>query len=184
MLALVVAAMQAGAAGDTRLAGRFSAPVAFDVLPSLSRVAPTARSNAGDLREVRPDRGAVPLDSGFAGDAALQSAARSSASAALLAPVPTLQNFEGLSNQDNFNRARLSREPAGPGRRSGAGPLRGDGQPRVCGLQQERPAPARSSEALGESFRACQQSSTSRAPFVAGSSAASCPATFAASSTT
>lgn len=103
MLAILLAAIQAGAAGDTKLAGRFSAPVAFDVLPSLSRVAPTAPSNAGDLREVRPDRGAVPPDSGFAGDAALQSAARSSASAALLAPVLTLQNFEGLSNQDNFN---------------------------------------------------------------------------------
>jgi hypothetical protein len=55
-----------------------------------------ARGASGD-KEIRPERGAPPVDSGFSGDEALQ---ESAAAAQVSAP---LQNFEGLSNQDNFN---------------------------------------------------------------------------------
>ena len=71
---------------------------AHDVSPPLrvlaaNRVAPDADDPADEL-DLGPMAGA---DSGYSGDAALQSAL-------LPATIPsTQQNFEGLSNQDNFN---------------------------------------------------------------------------------
>ncbi len=49
------------------------------------------------MLEVRPERGPVVQSKGYSGDAALQTL-----SAAVAIPSP-LANFEGLSNQDNFN---------------------------------------------------------------------------------
>ena len=72
--------------------------VAHDLSPPLrvlaaNRVAPDADDPADE-----PDLGPTPgADSGYSGDGALQSAL-------LPAAIPsTQQNFEGLSNQDNFN---------------------------------------------------------------------------------
>src|SRR5207248_7431958 len=77
---------------------RITWDTAHDVSPPLrvlaaNRVAPDAEDPADE-----PDLGPTPgADSGYSGDGALQSAL-------LPATIPsTAQNFEGLSNQDNFN---------------------------------------------------------------------------------
>jgi hypothetical protein len=80
---------------------KFSNAVAFDVSPPLRSLAPAAApaTSSSAVVEVRPERGPVAQDKGYSGDAALQSSAQTSA----LAIPGTLANFEGLSNQDNFN---------------------------------------------------------------------------------
>jgi hypothetical protein len=91
--------------------GKFSSPVAFDVSPALRDLASQKRvSNApsSDLKEIRPEGGpSAASDSGFSGDGALQlqgtGAERKSAVSAAAAISAPLANFEGLSNQDNFN---------------------------------------------------------------------------------
>lgn len=79
--------------------GNFSRPAAFDVSPALRALAsqprPAPRLPANE--EIRPDRGPVATGQAYARDGALQ---QSSPALAISAP---LANFEGLSNQDNFN---------------------------------------------------------------------------------
>jgi hypothetical protein len=78
---------------------RFINATAFDIsapLSSLARAHP-ATGASGALKEVRPDRGAVVADRGFSGSAA-------QTRTPVTADIPTTNaNFEGLSNQDNFN---------------------------------------------------------------------------------
>ncbi len=90
----------------------FTSAVAFDVSPALRDIAaahPGARlQSSGEVRDIRPDRGTIPADRGFSGDAAVQSALQGGNSLRTLGPtslaIPApMQNFEGLSNQDNFN---------------------------------------------------------------------------------
>src|SRR6266576_6132333 len=107
---LLIAAMGAGAAAGGSTAVTSNAPpganptpkvifdTAHDVSPPLrdlaaGRIAPAAEDPANE-----PDRGPISAaDSGHSSDGALQSAL-------LPATIPsTQQNFEGLSNQDNFN---------------------------------------------------------------------------------
>ncbi len=100
--------------------GNFSGPAAFDVSPALSELVTTATSvpsaavasGSDDILEIRPDRGALPApaDNGFSGDGASQGEAttqvESQQSFSSDHQTPTLAplaNFEGLSNQDNFN---------------------------------------------------------------------------------
>lgn len=97
--------------------GNFAEPAAFDVSPALSELAAPIASAAvaaqpsEEILEVRPDRGRFPVDSGFSGDGAIQGQGvqaknqLSELSGDHLAPAPLspLVNFEGLSNQDNFN---------------------------------------------------------------------------------
>ena len=85
----------------------FSTAVAFDTTaPLRDLVAPqasTLQAASDEVIEIRPDRGPVVQDQGYAGDGALQGAtiqALTVAPAALAGPVA---NFEGISNQDNFN---------------------------------------------------------------------------------
>lgn len=87
----------------------FSTAVAFDVSKPLRDLPQTAlpqslqQNSSQDPREVRPERGPDVPDKGYSGDGALQGVS------GLVAPVSaamipaTVQNFEGLSNQDNFN---------------------------------------------------------------------------------
>jgi hypothetical protein len=92
--------------GTIQLAGRtfrgtFSTAVAFDVSPTLRSLAtqPHALPNAFDEDEEddRVTPGEEITDHGFSGDGAAQYTAPSQA-------IPsTVTNFEGLSNQDNFN---------------------------------------------------------------------------------
>ncbi len=93
-------------AADTHSLGsrsvrRFAAHVQPDAAggPSAeARLTPSA-----EPIEIRPERGLVAPDQGYSGDGALQGADGMRISqTALTIPAP-LQNFEGLSNQDNFN---------------------------------------------------------------------------------
>ncbi len=89
---------------------KFSDNVAFDVSPALRDMAKKGGANATDNPEaepvdIRPDRGPEVLDNGFSGDGATASAGLAAKltanSTATLSG--TIANFEGLSNQDNFN---------------------------------------------------------------------------------
>jgi hypothetical protein len=82
---------------------KFSEAVAFDVSASLrgmsGKVPPGLAKKAVDgVLDFRPERDLVaPEDRGHKGDAALQGPT------ALLGPIVPFANFEGISNQDNFN---------------------------------------------------------------------------------
>jgi hypothetical protein len=91
---------------------KFSEAVAFDKTPPLRDMARSAAPRAAqsaasdeEPRDIRPDRGPVAEDRGFSGDGAIQGAGALRAPAASPATTiaGTLTNFEGLSNQDNFN---------------------------------------------------------------------------------
>ena len=94
---------------------RFSTAVAFDVSPALRDVAsakPASPPLSEEEREVRPDRGPVATDHGFSGDGAVQGAS-TQLGATLAIPAP-MANFEGLSNQDNFNTFGFRVNPPDP----------------------------------------------------------------------
>ncbi len=76
---------------------KFTEAAAFDVSRPLRELAKTAPSSKGKGGEVRPDRGPAVADRGHSKDGAIQS---ETAPAAIPAP---LANFEGMSNQDNFD---------------------------------------------------------------------------------
>jgi len=82
-------------------------PAAFDTskpLRELAKTASAAKAATSKIEEVRPDRGPAVADRGYSGDAAVQTsgAARNAAVAPQAIPG-TIANFEGMSNQDNFN---------------------------------------------------------------------------------
>jgi len=104
---LLVATMAAAQAtpGTTPLKPKFSQAVAFDVSLPLHVLAAAPLRKAPLLLsqepvEIRPERGPVVNDRGYSSDGALQT--RGSFGPALQIPA-TSANFEGLSNQDNFN---------------------------------------------------------------------------------
>ena len=102
LVAFAVGAVSASAAPDagrvsTTKGPKFSEPVAFDVSKPLKELAKGPPSSRGQGGEVRPDRGRAVADSGHSTDAAVQSQV---GTLAIAAPIA---NFEGLSNQDNFN---------------------------------------------------------------------------------
>ena len=81
----------------------FSTAVAFDVSPPVRSLPTTMmRSPLASIgvREIRPERGPVAKDKGFSGDAAVQRSMFATTAATIPSPIA---NFEGLSNQDNFN---------------------------------------------------------------------------------
>ena len=73
---------------------RISTAVAFDRSPTLRTLAKRAIP-VPEAQALPPERGTIPADRGFSGDAAVQS------TAAPLAVGDTVANFEGLSNADN-----------------------------------------------------------------------------------
>jgi hypothetical protein len=89
---------------------KFTKAKAFDVSEPLYNLAQAASLRAAPLAtsklyEIRRERGPVAKDRGFSGDGAVQSSSelrRHALSQSLLINNP-LNNFEGLSNQDNFN---------------------------------------------------------------------------------
>jgi hypothetical protein len=86
--------------------GKFSEPAAFDVSPALRDLAFGQRppaSSSNEIKEIRPDRGFSPSDRGHSGDGAIQSGAEKKSGVSLASIGAPLANFEGLSNQDNFN---------------------------------------------------------------------------------
>jgi hypothetical protein len=114
LVILVAAAGTARAAPSAKptkpapLTPKFTEAVAFDVSPPLHELAwraplrklPTAPSQ--EPVEIRPERGPVVHDQGYSGDGALQRDGEQLRAAAATIPA-TLVNFDGLSNQDNFN---------------------------------------------------------------------------------
>ena len=104
---LLVAAVAAAQTtpGAAPLKAKFSQAVAFDVSLPLHVLAATPRRTAPlfpsqEPVEIRPERGPVVKDRGYSSDGALQT--QGSFGPALQIPA-TSANFEGLSNQDNFN---------------------------------------------------------------------------------
>ncbi len=115
VLALLVAATgmakTASKAGTERFASEapnVSGPAAFDVSLPLHSLAPRAQGRRAPLGasqepiEIRPERGPVVKDQGYFGDDALQTGGELQQRRSAAIPAP-LANFEGLSNQDNFN---------------------------------------------------------------------------------
>jgi hypothetical protein len=116
--ATVIATLAASLSGAAwgappTLKPKFSEAVAYDVSVPLrdqarlrSRAAALPAADQGIL-DIRPDRGPVAEDRGHSGDGARQngfsSVQRRSAAAAAASIAAPLANFEGLSNQDNFN---------------------------------------------------------------------------------
>lgn len=85
--------------------GKFSDSVAADVSPALRDLAAMPRlPQSADPEAVnvdeRRDRGREVQDTGFTGDGAAQGQRHAVSGGTLTAPIA---NFEGLSNQDNFN---------------------------------------------------------------------------------
>jgi hypothetical protein len=88
------------ATAGVQLKAKFTDAAAFDVSAPLRTLATARRSAAATsaVREVRPERGPLTSGNGQQADRALQS------SPAVAATIPaTGANFEGISNQDNFN---------------------------------------------------------------------------------
>jgi hypothetical protein len=83
------------AAPGADLRARVTLPTAFDVSPTLTEMARTRHVTAGEPVEEEVD--AAGESSGYSADGALQASAFP---ATIASP---LQNFEGLSNQDNFD---------------------------------------------------------------------------------
>jgi len=94
---------------------KFSQAKAFDVSPALrdlaKRPSPHAVKPSTRVKEVRPERGPVGKDTGFTGDGAVQSSKQPLTAPAISAPIA---NFEGLSNQDNFNTFGFRVNPPDP----------------------------------------------------------------------
>ncbi len=91
---------------------KFSEAVAFDTTAPLRDLAArpriaALRSASDELVDIRPDRGPEVADHGFSGDGALQGAAtglRTGLSSLTAAAMPApMVNFEGISNQANFD---------------------------------------------------------------------------------
>jgi hypothetical protein len=103
LVTFAVAAVSASASLDAGKAStkgpKFSEPVAFDVSKPLKELAKGPPSSKGRAGEVRPERsaGAEAADRGHSKDDAVQS------QVGALAIASPIANFEGLSNQDNFN---------------------------------------------------------------------------------
>ena len=90
------------------LTPKFSAAVAFDISPALRDLRPPALAFARPFKvfdmEIRPERGPEVKDKGHSPDGALQASPQARTAGAATVAIPALlQNFEGLSNQDNFN---------------------------------------------------------------------------------
>ena len=89
-------AAQAGVAATAKAEPKFQEAAAFDTSKPLRELAKAA--SAPKAKDLLPERAAATAaDAGFSGDAALQADVVTQAIGA------TLANFEGLSNQDNFN---------------------------------------------------------------------------------
>jgi hypothetical protein len=113
--AVATASVSAAPAGPQP---RITEAVAFDKTLPLRDLAASPRAAApaaaDDVREVRPERGPVAVDTGFSGDGAVQAAmGQRSAAGATSIPAPLL-TFEGLSNQDNFNAYGFRVNPPDP----------------------------------------------------------------------
>lgn len=106
LLAGALASLSASAAPHTtpvrQPVPRWSAPAGFDVSPTLRALATQPYPRSADV-QLPAERGPFVKDQGYTGDGALQQVGQAPESKAAPAIPGTLANFEGLSNQDNFN---------------------------------------------------------------------------------
>lgn len=79
----------------------YTPAAAFDTSTPLRTLAASAKGIGADTE--RPERGPVVRDLGYSADRALQQSQATTAAAAAQSIGATVANFEGLSNQDNFN---------------------------------------------------------------------------------
>ena len=156
-VAIVVAAVTSAARAPAAttatpsFTGTFKQAVAADVSKPLRVLAQQVVSTEPTDDE---DEDGPATDNGFTGDASkVQTTLPSSPTIAR-----PLANFEGLSNQDNFNHLRRAGQPARSGRRRRPEQLRRDGQPRVRRLRQDGNAAARP----GRHRRRCGRTSRRR----------------------
>ena len=77
---------------------RFTDAAAFDRSASLKSLAAKSRQTKSALPRAVPERGPLPTGQGFTGDSVVQAQVKSASPV-----VFPIQNFEGISNQDNFN---------------------------------------------------------------------------------
>lgn len=110
LFAVLLLVIPAAAANKSKASEpKFSNAVAFDTSSPLRDLAPAnkktfAASSVVRELEIRPERGPEVKDKGFSGDAAVQGSSRTFAAPITPLSIPSpLTNFEGLSNQDNFN---------------------------------------------------------------------------------
>jgi hypothetical protein len=116
MLVSLLGVFPAAASRDSAPAQAFKAPqakfsdaVAFDVSPALRNLTKKAGGQAVDdpgaeAVDIRPDRGPNVMDKGFAVDGAVNASPAFKSAAISSASISTpMANFEGISNQDNFN---------------------------------------------------------------------------------
>jgi hypothetical protein len=83
---------------------KFTQATAFDISPPLVALAPLRMAPIVPSEEsidIRSERGPVVKDRGYSGDRALQTNGLRPSGASAMIPAP-LENFEGLSNDDNF----------------------------------------------------------------------------------
>jgi hypothetical protein len=88
------------------LTPKFSEAVAFDKSPALRDLplAKKPRAATSQLFEIRRERGRTAHPKGRGGDKALQTSSAVTAAGTSASAIPSpLANFEGVSNQDNFN---------------------------------------------------------------------------------
>src|SRR6185436_16347943 len=101
MIAIISAGAATGATRADAIASNleptFSKAAAFDVSKPLRELAKSANHAQPGDRDDDEDEGPDLIDHGYTGDGALQTASSP------LAIPSTTANFEGLSNQDNFN---------------------------------------------------------------------------------
>ena len=99
--------LQGAAAQDlSSVTPRFTSAVAFDVSQPARDIAPLSAGgrfalpdNGSGVLEIRPERGPSVADTGFSGDGTFGQAVSNS----VKKMAENFANFEGLSNQDNFN---------------------------------------------------------------------------------
>ena len=99
LAALTAAALAAAAPGGAAPKPKFTTAAAFDVSPPVTLLVPSSGEAALPPGNTRSGNAPVAAgDTGYAGDAAIQTAGF-----AAIAAAGPLANFEGLSNQDNFD---------------------------------------------------------------------------------
>ncbi|MBA2297071.1 MAG: hypothetical protein H0W14_03435 [Actinobacteria bacterium] len=97
VLAAALAAAPGGAAAS-KAKPKFTTAAAFDVSPPVTLLKPSSGGGDAPVGNTR-DRSVPVADTGFTGDAAIQTSGFATAQQV----TGPLANFEGLSNQDNFN---------------------------------------------------------------------------------
>jgi hypothetical protein len=100
--ALLVALLAAAGAtqavsAPAKTGPKFTKPAAFDVSKPLRELAKAAKATRESGGQMRPERGRAVASEGYSADAAVQA---SPAAPTIAAP---LQDFDGLSNQANFD---------------------------------------------------------------------------------